>query len=172
MRGLSARSGFMMRTTLRALGMLAVLACLPLATVLAADDPLSSSVGRFTLEALEGPVMEQVDLCSVHSPALQVAFSTASAELLRRHRAMVAEALGTERFAGLLRQEVPQDRFLLYRQQSAMRRKVNTSASLQKCERTLGEFTGMSDPFLRAMVEQFLVLVESSLGHRAVAPMQ
>lgn len=150
---------------------LALLLIFQQGTAMAAEDPaLSTSVGRFAAEALEQPVREQVDLCSATYPELQSAMSVASAELLKRHASMLAEALETDRFSALSKAEVPLDLFLLYRGQSAMRREVNTRTSKEKCERTLGEFTGISDQFLRSMVHQFLELTESSLRSNASAP--
>jgi len=143
---------------------LALVLGLKLMTAFPADDAvLSSSMGRFAIEAFEQPVLEQVDLCTSHYPEIGPAFNTASAELRRRHRSLLSEALRSERFAALLSADVPQDLVLLYKQQSAMRRRVNTGTTRERCEQTLREFSGVTDQFLQGTIDQFLALTAESI---------
>jgi hypothetical protein len=133
-----------------------------------ADDPIAAtSIGRFSIEAFALPVGEQVNLCSEKYPALQSALTAASAELRERYVAQLAEMLRTERFAPLLTAEVPNDLFQLNRQQSAMRRTVNTTISQERCERTLGEFTQMSDQLLQFTIGQLLSSTKSIIDRNA-----
>ncbi len=127
------------------------------ASGLAADDPTTSTpVGRFAMEAFLLSVQEGVDLCSATYPALQSDLTVASAELRKRYAALLAESLQSEEFSSLLEAEAPQELVILNRQQSALRRQVNTTTTQEKCERTIREFKAASDELLYSTIYQLL----------------
>lgn len=159
-------SGTFMKAPARAT--IAVVIAFLTSVPLAASDPVApTSVERFFIEAFHLSVQEQVDLCSGKYPALRPELVAASAELRNRYRALLTQALSTDAHSGLLEAEVPQDLFLLYRQQSALRRQVNTEASQERCERTIAEFRQMTDQLLQGTLHQMLSSLGSIIDRRA-----
>lgn len=71
------------------------------------------------------------------------------------------------KFEALLTAEVPDELVLLNRQQSAMRRNVNTTMAREHCEQTLAEFTQASDPLLDLALNQLLTSTKSIIDRRA-----
>jgi hypothetical protein len=129
----------------------------------ASDSVTSTSIGRFALEAFDLPLQERVDLCSTLYPKLKPAITTATAELRGRYMSLLTQELETERFATLLKAEVPLGLFALYRGQSAMRRQVNTRITQQRCESAISEYAGASDQVLSSTIRVLLTSVKSRI---------
>lgn len=127
----------------------------------AGQSVTSTSIGRFATEAFELPFQEQADLCSAQHPELKSAFTMAITELRKRYVSLLVQALETEQFATLLEAEVPQSLFLLNRQQSAMRRQVNTTIAQEACDKALGGYPDISDQLLSETIRILLRSMKS-----------